>query len=47
MSYTSDFCGTSRLISQYGRNSTSVFPTGNYQGAAGGVMGTVSCLPLT
>jgi hypothetical protein len=29
-----------RLITQYGRNAESVFPTGTYQGAAGGPMGT-------
>lgn len=36
-----------RLVWQYGRNSESVFPTGAYQGAAGGVIGTDVNFPIT
>ena len=36
-----------RLIRQYGRSAESVFPTGNYQGAAGGVVGTDVNFPIT
>ncbi len=36
-----------RLIRQYGRSAESVFPTGAYQGAAGGVVGTDVNFPIT
>jgi hypothetical protein len=36
-----------RLIRQYGRGAETVFPTGNYQGAAGGVIGTDVNFPIT
>ena len=36
-----------RLVRQYGRTPESVFPTGNYQGAAGGVMGSDVNFPIT
>jgi hypothetical protein len=35
-----------RLITQYGRGAESVFPTGTYQGAAGGPMGTDVNFPI-
>jgi hypothetical protein len=36
-----------RLVWQYTRGAETVFPTGNYQGAAGGVMGTDVNFPIT
>lgn len=36
-----------RLVRQYGRGAESVFPSGTYQGAAGGVMGTDVNFPIT
>jgi hypothetical protein len=35
-----------RLITQYGRGAETVFPTGTYQGAAGGPMGTDITFPI-
>jgi hypothetical protein len=35
-----------RLVTQYGRDPESVFPTGTYQGAAGGPMGTDVNFPI-